>query len=89
MEYRNLGQSGLKVSTITLGTMTFGGGGKFQHVGNSDQAEATRMVDIAVDAGVNLLDTSDQYSMGTAEEMVDQTTMGYLAIISLTPVRRA
>ena len=76
MEYRNLGQSGLKVSTITLGTMTFGGGGKFQHVGNSDQAEATRMVDIAVDAGVNLLDTSDQYSMGTAEEMVGKAVKG-------------
>jgi len=76
MEYRNLGRSGLKISTITLGTMTFGGGGKFQHVGNSDQAEATRMVDIAVDAGVNVLDTSDQYSMGIAEEMVGKAVKG-------------
>lgn len=70
MEYRLLGRSGLKVSAITLGTMTFGGGGKFQYVGNSNQSEATRMVDIAVDAGVNMLDCSDAYSTGLAEEMV-------------------
>ena len=76
MEYRQLGRSGLRVSVVTLGTMTFGGTGKFQYVGNSDQAEATRMVDIALDAGVNLLDTSDQYSMGTAEEMVGEAIKG-------------
>jgi aryl-alcohol dehydrogenase-like predicted oxidoreductase len=76
MEYRQLGRSGLKVSAVTLGTMTFGGKGKFQYVGNSDQSEATRMVDIALDAGVNLLDTSDQYSMGTAEEMVGEAIKG-------------
>ena len=72
MEYRLLGRSGLKVSAVTLGTMTFGGKGKFQYVGNSDQAEANRIVDIALDAGVNLLDTSDQYSTGLAEEMVGE-----------------
>ncbi len=76
MEYRQLGRSGLKVSAVTLGTMTFGGKGKFQYVGNSDQSAATRMVDIAVDAGVNLLDTSDQYSTGTAEEMVGKAIAG-------------
>lgn len=76
MEYRQLGRSGLRVSAITLGTMTFGGTGKFQYVGRSDQSQATRMVDIAVDAGVNLLDTSDQYSMGTAEEMVGEAIKG-------------
>lgn len=73
MEYRQLGRSGLRVSTITLGTMTFGGGGKFQFVGKTDQAGAQRMVDIALDAGVNMLDSSDQYSTGTAEEMIGQT----------------
>ena len=72
MEYRQLGRSGLRVSTITLGTMTFGGGGKFQFVGKTDQAGAQRMVDIALDAGVNMLDSSDQYSTGTAEEMIGQ-----------------
>ena len=76
MEYRQLGRSGLRVSAITLGTMTFGGKGKFQYVGDSDQSEATRMVDIALDAGVNLLDTSDQYSMGVAEEMVGAAIKG-------------
>ena len=76
MEYRQLGRSGLKVSAVTLGTMTFGGKGKFQYVGHSDQSEATRMVDIALDAGVNLLDTSDQYSTGTAEEMVGEAIKG-------------
>ena len=76
MEYRQLGRSGLKVSALTLGTMTFGGKGKFQYVGNSDQSEATRMVDIAVDAGVNLLDTSDAYSTGVSEEMVGKAVKG-------------
>ena len=76
MEYRLLGRSGLKVSTITLGTMTFGGGGKFQYVGNSNQAEATRMVEIALDAGVNLLDCSNAYSTGLAEEMVGEAVKG-------------
>ncbi len=76
MEYRLLGRSGLKVSTITLGTMTFGGGGKFQYVGNSNQSEATRMVDIALDAGVNMLDCSDAYSTGLAEEIVCEAAKG-------------
>lgn len=76
MEYRLLGRSGLKVSSLTLGTMTFGGKGKFQYVGSSDQAEANRMVDIALDAGVNMLDTSDQYSSGVGEEMVGETIKG-------------
>lgn len=76
MEYRLLGRSGLKVSTITLGTMTFGGGGKFQYVGNSNQSEATRLVDIALDSGVNMLDCSDAYSTGLAEEMVGEATKG-------------
>ena len=73
MEYRLLGRSGLKVSTVTLGTMTFGGKGKFAFVGNTDQQGAQRIVDIALDAGVNLLDTSDQYSLGKGEEMVGET----------------
>jgi aryl-alcohol dehydrogenase-like predicted oxidoreductase len=76
MEYRQLGRSGLKVSALTLGTMTFGGKGKFAYVGNSDQSEATRLVDIALDAGVNMLDTSDQYSVGRGEEMVGEAIKG-------------
>jgi aryl-alcohol dehydrogenase-like predicted oxidoreductase len=76
MEYRQLGRSGLKVSALTLGTMTFGGKGRFSYVGNTDQSGATRIVDIALDAGVNLLDTSDIYSTGASEEIVGQTIKG-------------
>jgi aryl-alcohol dehydrogenase-like predicted oxidoreductase len=76
MEYRQLGRSGLKVSTLTLGTMTFGGKGRFAFVGNTNAADASRMVDIALDAGVNLLDTSDIYSTGASEEIVGHTIKG-------------
>ena len=72
MEYRQLGRSGLRVSALSLGTMTFGGKGKFQYVGKTDQAGANRIVDIALDAGVNLVDTSDQYSTGTGEEILGE-----------------
>ncbi|MBC7599264.1 MAG: aldo/keto reductase, partial [Polaromonas sp.] len=71
-----LGRSGLKVSALTLGTMTFGGKGRFSFVGNTDQAGATRMVDIALDAGVNMLDTSNVYSTGTSEEIVGEAIKG-------------
>ena len=76
MQYRQLGRSGLKVSALTLGTMTFGGKGRFAFVGNTDQAGATRMVDIALEAGVNLLDTSNVYSTGTSEEIVGKAIKG-------------
>jgi aryl-alcohol dehydrogenase-like predicted oxidoreductase len=76
MEYRQLGRSGLRVSAITLGTMTFGGKGKFAHVGNMGLSEAKRMIDIALDGGVNLLDTSDQYSSGASEEMIGEAIKG-------------
>ena len=59
MDYRQLGRSGLRVSVLTLGTMTFGGGGDFAKAGNSDVAEARRLVDTCLDAGVNLFDTAD------------------------------
>jgi aryl-alcohol dehydrogenase-like predicted oxidoreductase len=76
MEYRQLGRSGLKVSALTLGTMTFGGKGRFAFVGKTNAADASRMVDMALDAGVNLLDTSDIYSTGASEEIVGQTIKG-------------
>ena len=66
----------MKVSTLTLGTMTFGGKGRFSFVGNTDAAGATRMVDMALDAGVNLLDTSDIYSVGASEEFVGRGDQG-------------
>src|SRR2546423_14108936 len=73
MEYRQLGGSGLKVSALSFGTATFGGGGAFFSAwGNTDVAEASRLVDICLEAGVNLFDTADVYSGGRAEEGLGQ-----------------
>ncbi|MBN9221868.1 MAG: aldo/keto reductase [Mesorhizobium sp.] len=76
MEYRTLGRSGLKVSTLTLGTMTFGGTGPFAAVGNSDLAEARRMIDMCIDAGINLIDTANVYSNGLSEEIIGEALGG-------------
>ena len=70
MEYRQLGRSGLRVSTITLGTMGFGGTGWARPVGQIDIEGARRQIGLARDAGVNLIDTADVYSGGTAEEIL-------------------
>ena len=72
MEYRLLGRSGLKVSVVTLGTMTFGGVGKFSNVGSTDVAGARRQIDIALDAGVNMIDTANVYSAGVCEEIIGE-----------------
>lgn len=64
MDYRQLGRSGLKVSALTLGTMTFGGKGSFAKTGNTDPAGARRQIDMCLDAGINLYDTADVYSTG-------------------------
>jgi aryl-alcohol dehydrogenase-like predicted oxidoreductase len=72
MEYRQLGRSGLRVSVLTLGTMTFGGQGFFAKAGTTDVAGARRLIDIAVEAGVNLLDTANVYSMGVSEEIIGE-----------------
>ena len=76
MEYRRLGRSGLKISTITMGTMTIGGGGKFSQVGDVGVADARRYVDLCLDAGVNLIDTADIYSTGTCEEIIGEVLGG-------------
>ncbi|WP_243788308.1 aldo/keto reductase [Saccharopolyspora gloriosae] len=70
MEYRQLGRSGLRVSTLTLGTMTFGGEGRFGDLGNTDVDGATRQIDMCLDAGVNLIDTANMYSNGLSEQIV-------------------
>ncbi len=70
MEYRQLGHSGLRVSTITLGTMGFGGTGWAASVGQIDVDGAREQIAIARDAGVNLIDTADVYSEGLSEEIV-------------------
>src|SRR5271168_1527042 len=70
MEYRQLGNSGLKVSVLTMGTMTFGGKGNFAKVGNVSQDEVARLIDLVADFGVNLIDTADVYSGGGSEGML-------------------
>jgi aryl-alcohol dehydrogenase-like predicted oxidoreductase len=76
MEYRQLGHSGLRISALTLGTMTFGGRGGFSAVGATGIDGARRQVDICLDAGVNLIDTADVYSGGLAEEITGEVIKG-------------
>ncbi|HEY1919014.1 MAG TPA: aldo/keto reductase, partial [Streptosporangiaceae bacterium] len=76
MEYRALGSSGLRVSVLTMGTMTFGGRGGFAQVGNTDVVGARRQVDMCLDAGVNLIDTADVYSGGLSEEILGEVLAG-------------
>jgi aryl-alcohol dehydrogenase-like predicted oxidoreductase len=76
MEYRTLGRSGLKVSTLTMGTMTFGGAGNFAKVGKTDLAEAKRQIDLCLDAGINLIDTANVYSNGLSEEIIGEALGG-------------
>jgi aryl-alcohol dehydrogenase-like predicted oxidoreductase len=76
MEYRQLGRSGLKVSLLSLGTMNFSGEGFFGLVGGLPLKEARRLVDVAVEHGVNLLDTSNAYTTGKSEEAVGEILQG-------------
>jgi len=77
LQYRTLGGAGLKVPVLTLGTGTFGGQGElFKGFGTSDVQEATRLVDIALDAGINLFDTADVYSAGVSEEILGRALAG-------------
>ena len=73
MRYRMLGRTGLFVSELCLGTMTFGGGeGMWRKIGALQQDEAERLVGSAIDAGVNLLDTADVYAGGLSEQITGQ-----------------
>ena len=77
MEYRQLGHSGLKVSVLSFGAGTFGGGNEFFRAwGSSSAEEASRLVDICLDAGVNLFDVADIYSNGLAEEVLGKAIAG-------------
>ena len=77
MEYRQLGNSGLRVPVLSFGTATFGGGNDFFKAWGSTQVdEATRLVNLCMDAGVNLFDTSNVYSMGAAEEILGKALKG-------------
>jgi aryl-alcohol dehydrogenase-like predicted oxidoreductase len=77
MDYRLLGGSGLKVSALSFGTATFGGGTEFfRGFGSSDVVEARRLIDICFEAGVNLFDTADVYSFGGSEEILGKALRG-------------
>jgi aryl-alcohol dehydrogenase-like predicted oxidoreductase len=77
MQYRNLGNSGLKVPALSFGTGTFGGEGAFFAAwGGSKAEEARRLVDICLEAGVNLFDSADVYSSGAAEAFLGAAVKG-------------
>ena len=77
MEHRQLGRSGLKVPVLSLGTGTFGGKGEmFSKWGATDTAEAARLVDVCLDAGLNFFDTADAYSAGASEEILGAAIRG-------------
>src|SRR5690348_16641233 len=92
MEFRQLGGSGFKVPVLSLGTGTFGGTNEFfKGFGESDVKEATRLVDICLEAGLNMFDSADIYSGGAAEEILGQALKGRReqAIISTKATFRA
>ncbi|MGC4863988.1 aldo/keto reductase [Micromonospora sp. DT53] len=70
MQYRTLGRTGVQVSTLALGAMNFG------KLGQTTQDEATAIVDAALEAGINLIDTADMYSQGESEELVGKAIAG-------------
>lgn len=70
MQYRTLGRTGVQVSSLVLGAMNFGA------IGRTTQDEATALVDAALEAGINLIDTADMYSDGESEEMVGKALAG-------------
>ncbi len=77
MEYRQLGGSGLRVPVLTFGTGTFGGEGPlFSAWGNSGVEEATRLIDISLEAGLCMFDTADVYSSGQSEEILGKAIAG-------------
>ena len=76
MEYRQLGGSGLYVPVLCLGTATFGGTNGFEGWGHTQVDEARRMINLCLDAGVNLFDTADAYSDGLSETILGKAVEG-------------
>lgn len=81
MQYKTLGDTGLLISTICFGTMTFGGGGSsalaeariWKAIGDTDQAGADELIKACIDAGINFFDTADVYSGGLSERILGQS----------------
>ncbi|HET7347430.1 MAG TPA: aldo/keto reductase [Acidobacteriaceae bacterium] len=77
MDYRLLGRSGLRVSALSFGAATFGGGSEFFKAwGQTGVDEARRLIDLCIDAGINLFDTANGYSNGLAEEILGKALQG-------------
>jgi aryl-alcohol dehydrogenase-like predicted oxidoreductase len=76
MNYRQLGATGLYVSELCLGTMTFGGKGYWEVIGKQGQADADALVGRALDAGINFIDTADVYSFGESETLLGKALAG-------------
>ena len=77
MEYRQLGASGLKVPALSFGTGTFGGQGPlFGAWGTTDTAQARRLLDICLEAGVTMFDSADVYSNGASEQVLGEAVKG-------------
>ena len=76
MEYLPLGLSGMKVSRYILGTLTFAGTNGFEALGNINVAGAKRMIDMALDSGINAIDTANLYSKGDAEAVLGEALDG-------------
>jgi len=76
MQYRQLGKSGLLVSELCFGTMTFGADGYWETVGGLDQTAAQRIVESAIDGGINFFDSADVYSHGQSEEILGKAIQG-------------
>jgi aryl-alcohol dehydrogenase-like predicted oxidoreductase len=76
MQYRQLGKSGLLVSELCFGTMSFGSQGYWTKVGGLDQTAAQKLVDIALDGGINFFDTADVYSYGQSEQILGKALKG-------------
>jgi aryl-alcohol dehydrogenase-like predicted oxidoreductase len=72
MKYKILGNTGLKVSTLALGTMNYGGKGFFSYMGNLDQGAVDEQIRTVTEAGVNFIDTANIYSEGISEQMIGQ-----------------
>jgi len=73
MQYKTLGDTGLLVSTLCLGTMTFHGAGFWKAIGTQDQGQADELIQASIDAGINFFDTEDVYSEGESEKILGQS----------------
>ena len=89
MDYRHLGRSGFRVPALSLGTATFGGKGAFFAAwGDTGEEQATRLVDMCLDFGLNMFDSADVYSAGLAEEILGAGGDQGKSVIALSSRRR-